>query len=86
MQTTKRDSEFYGDNENETALDIDFYSEDVPSFVHHPSPPIYEDITYFGSQTLPSGRGESREGRKGLVNNSTLMQIDGCIPAVSADE
>ena len=37
--------EFYGDTENETALDIDFCSEDVTSFVHHPSPAIYEDIT-----------------------------------------
>ena len=25
-------------------------------------------------------------GEKGLVNNSTLMQIHGCIPAVSVDE
>ena len=32
------------------------------------------------------GRGESGEGRKGLVNNSTPTQIHGCIPAVSVDE
>ena len=32
------------------------------------------------------GRGEREEGRKGLVNNSTLTRIHGCIPAVSVDE
>ena len=32
------------------------------------------------------GRGERKEGRKGLVNNSTLTRIHGCIPAVSVDE
>ena len=32
------------------------------------------------------GRGERGEGRKGLVNNSTLTRIHGCIPAVSVDE
>ena len=31
------------------------------------------------------GRGE-KEGRKGLVNNSTLTRIHGCIPAISVDE
>ena len=43
-------------------------------------------VYWFGSQTLPSGRGESGKGRKCLVNNSTLTQIHGCIPAVSVDE
>ena len=32
------------------------------------------------------GWGERGEGRKGLVNNSTLTRIHGCIPAVSVDE
>ena len=32
------------------------------------------------------GRGEREEGRKGLVNNSTLTRIHGCIPAVNVDE
>ena len=32
------------------------------------------------------GRGERWEKRKGLVNNSTLTRIHGCIPAVSVDE
>ena len=32
------------------------------------------------------GQGKRGEGRKGLVNNSTLMQIHSCIPAVSVDE
>ena len=30
--------------------------------------------------------GEKKRRRKGLVNNSTLMWIHGCIPAVSVDE
>ena len=37
----------------------------------------------FGSQTLPSGRGENGE-RKG--GNSTLTRIHGCIVTVSVDE
>ena len=32
------------------------------------------------------GRGERRERRKGLVNNSTPTRIHGYIPAVSVDE
>ena len=34
----------------------------------------------------PSCMGGTREGRKGLVNNSTPTRITGCIPAVSVDE
>ena len=34
----------------------------------------------------PSCMGGAREGRKGLVNNSTPTWIHGCIPAVSVDE
>ena len=33
-----------------------------------------------------SGQGENEKRKKGLVNNSTLTQIQGCIPAVSIDE
>ena len=34
----------------------------------------------------PSCMGGAREGRKGLVNNSTPTRIHGYIPAVSIDE
>ena len=49
---------------------------------------LYGTIGYHSLVPRPflCGRGEREKGRKGLVNNSTLTRIHGCIPAVSVDE
>ena len=50
------------------------------SMVHHKR---HRGVVWFPD---PSCMGGAREGRKGLVNNSTLMRMHGCIPAFSVDE
>ena len=47
---------------------------------------VHSDLTLVWFLDPSYVGGAREEGRKGLVNNSTLMQIHGCIPAVSVDE
>ena len=37
-----------------------------------------QTLSIFGSQTLPSGRGEKGSGRKGLVNNNADPRLHSC--------